>query len=162
MMFGKKERRESKRNEERRQAHRSLEAKGAALTRRLYEIRKLDTVDRPRAVQDLFKDAHHQLELIRQSIADRSRYDFSGGHYEDPEHGDLATVLAEDIASIVRENTVNPPSIWQALSEQVPAVHFKIDRYDATSIVAAMMREMHLAGVIEGLELAGALPDSTK
>ena len=43
-----------------------------------------------------------------------------------------------------------------------PELHFTVDWYDVTSMVAAMMREMHLAGVLEGLELAGALTDSTK
>ncbi len=163
-MFGKKSRlREAKRRvEEKRQAaYKAREADGTEITKRIYELRQLDPVDRPQAVLGLLKDAKHQLALIRQSIADRTHYDFSPYSEEAPE-GDIATYLAEDITGVMRENVTNPQTFWQAMSEQFPEVQFTVDWYDATSMVAAMIREMHLAGVIEGLELAGALPDSTK
>jgi hypothetical protein len=163
-MFGKKSRsREAKRQvEEKRQAiYKTRKANGAAITKRIYELRQLDPFDRPQTVLGLLKDAKHQLALIRQSIADRSHYDF-GPYSEEAPEADIATYLAEDITGVMRENTTNPQTFWQAMSEQFPEVYFTVDWYEATSMVAAMIREMHLAGVIEGLELAGALPDSTK
>ena len=163
-MFGKRSRlREANRRvEEKRQtAYKAQESDGADITKRIYELRQLDPVNRPQAVLGLLKDAKHQLALIRQSIADRTHYDF-GPYGEEAREGDIATYLAEDITGVMRENVTNPQTFWQAMSDQLPEVHFTVDWYDATSMVAAVIREMHLAGVIEGLELAGALPNSTK
>lgn len=43
------------------------------------------------------------------------------------------------------------------MSEQLPDVHFTIHEQDAVSIVAAMIREQRLEGILEGLRLAGLL-----
>jgi hypothetical protein len=145
-MFGRKaDLRETKRRleQEREATYKAREKQGADITKRLYEMRQLDPADRLAAVLDLFKEARHQLALIRQSIADRTHYDFMFEGEELPE-GDLATSLAEDITGVMRENTVNPQTVWQALTEQFPDVNFTVDWYDATSMAAAMIREMHL------------------
>jgi hypothetical protein len=144
-MFDKKQRlREAKRRvEEKRQAaYKAREADGAEITKRIYNLRQLDPVDRPQAVLGLLKDAQHQLALIRQSIADRTHYDFSAEATE----GDIATCLAEDITGVMRENVTNPQTFWEAMSEQFPEVHFTVDWYDATSMVAAMVRDVPCRG----------------
>jgi hypothetical protein len=43
----------------------------------------------------------------------------------------------------------------QSFSQAFPKVHFTVDWYDALSLVAAMFRQHQLAGIAEGLELAG-------
>jgi hypothetical protein len=74
----------------------------------------------------LFKDAKHQTALIRQSIADRTHSHFDAGD----RGGDLATFLADGIASIMRENVTNPQTVFQALSRAVAegAFHGRLER----------------------------------
>jgi len=101
----------------------------------------------------LLKEAQHLEALIRQSIKDRTHYDFDIG---DPsEDGDLATRHGEDIVYAVRKHLANPQTIWQALSDQLPDVHFSIHEQDVISMISATIRIHFVAGIIEGLELAG-------
>jgi hypothetical protein len=55
---------------------------------------------------------------------------------------------------------VNPQTFLEYLSQQLPDVNFTVDWYDMTTLLAAMFREMHLAGVIEGLTLADVRKDT--
>jgi hypothetical protein len=48
------------------------------------------------------------------------------------------------------------------MSEQLPEVHFTIQQQDAVSMVAAMIREQRLEGILEGLRLAGVLNERRK
>jgi hypothetical protein len=48
------------------------------------------------------------------------------------------------------------------VSEQPPDVHFTIPQQDAVSMVAAMIREQRLEGMLEGLRLAGLLNEAPK
>lgn len=48
------------------------------------------------------------------------------------------------------------------MSEQLPDVHFTIQQQDAVSMVAAMIREQRLEGILEGLRLAGVLNAPSK
>src|SRR5262249_34821638 len=101
-MFGKKRRNaEAQRShrEQRREAYRQRQAEGAELHKRLYELRKMDRASLPEAATLLFKDAQHQVALIRQSVADRTDYDFVVG--DGPSEGDMATSLAEYIADLM-------------------------------------------------------------
>jgi hypothetical protein len=48
------------------------------------------------------------------------------------------------------------------MSEQLPEVHFTIQQQDAVSMMAAMIREQRLEGILEGLRLAGLLNEASK
>jgi len=48
------------------------------------------------------------------------------------------------------------------MSEQLPDVHFTIQQQDAVSMMAAMIREQRLEGILEGLRLAGLLNEAPK
>jgi hypothetical protein len=144
---------EDRQRAERFEAYTAQEAKGSAIYRRLYKLE--ESSDRSRIGEDvlnLLKYARSQTGAIRQSIADRSQVDFSG---EPPTEGDVATALADDIASVLREHTCDPQTVWAALSEALPEVKFTVDIYDAVSMIAAMLRQQELIGVVHGLELAG-------
>jgi hypothetical protein len=41
------------------------------------------------------------------------------------------------------------------MSEQLPDVHFTIQQQDTVSMMAAMIREQRLEGILQGLRLAG-------
>jgi hypothetical protein len=162
-MLGKRERSQETRKrhlQNRLKQYKFSQAQGAALTRRVYEIRRLDLASRPDAVLNLFKDARHQVSLMRQSITDQTRYDFSCLG-DEPVEGDLAASLAEQVTSVMRENTVERQTYFDSLFKESPEVHFTVDWYDVTILLAAMFRELHLAGVIEGLDLAGVLKNSS-
>jgi len=48
------------------------------------------------------------------------------------------------------------------MSEQLPDVHFTIQQQDAVSMMAAMIREQRLEGILEGLRLAGLLNEAPR
>jgi hypothetical protein len=155
-MFGKKrEKQEEKKSVAEAEKFRQQQREGAALYKRVAELQRLERAAVPEAAMLLLKDARHQVALIRQSIADRSGYNFRGG--QDLPEGDLATSLAEDIAGVMRENITNPQTFFQAMSDQLPDVHFTVSWEDACTMVAAEIREERILGIIEGLQLAGLI-----
>ena len=152
-MFGSK-RQDKLRDYERQQSQERFERNehdGGDIYRRIAALTKTDRA----RVPHVFKDAKHQTALIRQSIADRTHNHFNSGD----RGGDLATFLADGIASIMRENVTNPQTVFQALSEQLPNVQFTVDWNDAVSLVSAMIREQRVEGILEGLEIAGLIED---
>jgi hypothetical protein len=157
-MFGNKRHQGKLREHEQRQSQERFERnerEGGEIYRRVAALKKMDRARVPHEVMLLFKDAKHQTALIRQSIADRTHIHFDSGD----RGGDLATFLADGIASIMRENVTNPQTVFQALSEQLPKVHFTVDWNDAVSLVSAMIREQRIDGILEGLEIAGLMED---
>jgi hypothetical protein len=99
-------------------------------------------------------------EAIRQSI--KADCDFYGSTAMVPDGvGDIGTILANEVGSIMRDCQCDPQTLWQLLSQAFPKVHFAVNEYVALSFVAAQFRWYHIAGVIEGLELAGITVDLT-
>ena len=124
------------------------------------ELKNVPRENLPDAVFMLSMAAKHQSEQIRQSIKDRTRYDFDFDTLTD---GDLATYLAEDTGYALRDHVTNPQqTFFEAMSEQLPDVHFTIQQQDAVSMMAAMIREQRLEGILEGLRLAGLLNEAPK
>jgi aromatic ring hydroxylase len=157
-MFGNKRHQEKLRDHERRQSQERFERNerdGGEIYRRVAALKQMDRARVPHETVLLFKDAKHQTALIRQSIADRTHNHFDSGD----QGGDLATFLADGIASIMRENVTDPQTVFQALSEQLPKVQFTVDWNDAISLVSAMIREQRIDGILEGLEIAGLMED---
>ncbi|WOH63620.1 hypothetical protein [Bradyrhizobium sp. BWA-3-5] len=71
--------------------------------------------------------------------------------------GDVATYLAQDAMHALRDHLTKSQTVFEAMSEQLPDVHFTIQQQDAVSMVAAMIREQRLNGILEGLRLVGLL-----
>ncbi|WOH68648.1 hypothetical protein [Bradyrhizobium sp. BWA-3-5] len=156
-MFGKGRREKNLREHEAAEAQARLERNqraGKAIYSRIAALKKVPRENLPDAVFLLFMEAKQQGELIRRSIKDRTHYDFNFGGMTD---GDLATYLAQDAASALRDHVTNPQTLFEAMSEQLPHVNFTIQLQDAVAMVAAMIREQRLNGVLEGLRLAGLL-----
>ena len=130
------------------------ERTGKDIYGRAAELKKVDRADLPAAVLMLFREAKHQSELIRRSITDQSGYDFASNG---PANGDLATYLARGAALALRNHATSPQTLLEVLSEQSPEVHFTIKEQDAISLIAAMIREQRIDGILEGLRLAGSL-----
>lgn len=126
---------------------------GKTISADIADLKKVPRENLPDAVFLLFMQAKQQSELIRRSIKDRTRDDFEF----DGADGDRATYLAQDATHALRDHVTNPQTIFEAISEQLPDVHFTIEQQDAVSMVAATIREQRLDGILEGLRLAGLL-----
>jgi hypothetical protein len=162
-MFGKKRKQwdiEHQRMAERRADWARGEKRAARLYARAHQLKGCVQSDLGRLAVALFRDAQHELALLEQSISERTKHD-EPPHYISPNIGDeelvgdAATSTAEGLAGLIRENHTNPQTLFEAMSEQFPKVHFTIDYYDATALIAASLREQRLLGIVEGLELAG-------
>jgi hypothetical protein len=161
-MFRKKRREKILREQETRQTQERFERNeraGKEIYARMAELKNVPRENLPDAVFMLSMAAKHQGEQIRQSIKDRTRYDFDFDTLTD---GDLATYLAEAAGYALRDHVTSPQTFFEALSEQLPDVHFTIQQQDAVSMMAAMIREQRLEGILEGLRLAGLLNEAPK
>ncbi|NOJ46076.1 hypothetical protein [Bradyrhizobium archetypum] len=155
-MFGKKKKMLRKHETQEVQARfERNEGAGKDIYARIADLKNVPRDNLPDAVFMLFVEAKHQSELIRQSIKERTRNDFNFvGFVVD---GDFATYLAEEAAHAVRDHVTNPQTLLEAMSEQLPDVHFTIQQQDAVSMVASMIRVQRLEGILESLRLAGLL-----
>jgi hypothetical protein len=135
------------------------ERAGKEIYTRMAELKNVPRENLPDTVFMLSLAAKHQSEQIRQSIKDRTGYDFG---FDASTDGDLATYLAEDAGCALRDHITKPQTFFEAMSEQLPDVDFTIQRQDAISMTAAMIREQRLEGVLEGLRLAGLLNEAPK
>ena len=130
------------------------ERAGKTIYAGIADLKKVPRENLPDAVFLLFMKAKRQSELIRRSIKDLTHDDLNFGGMND---GDLATYLAQDAAYALRDNVTNPQTFFEVMSEQLPDVHFTVQQQDAVSMVAAMIRQQRLEGILEGLRLAGLL-----
>jgi len=106
-MFGKKRREKILREHEARQAQERFERNeraGKEIYARMAELKNVPRENLPDAVFMLSMAAKHQSEQIRQSIKDRTRYDFDFDTLTD---GDLATYLAG--TRNMRSEITSPP-----------------------------------------------------
>src|ERR1700737_2377289 len=161
-MFRKKRREKKLREQEARQTQERFERNeraGKEIYARMAELKNVPRENLPDAVFMLSIAAKHQSEQVRQSIKDRTRYDFDFDTLTD---GDLATHLAEDAAYALRDHVTNSQTFFEAMSEQLPDLQFTIQQQDAVSMMAAMIREQRLEGILEGLRLAGLLNEAPK
>jgi hypothetical protein len=149
---------EDQQREERRQAYKHLQTKSAVIIRRLSELHNGERKNIAEEVLKIFRYAKSQGTTIGRSIVDKG---YRTIDCDTLPEGDAFTCMAEGFVDLVRANTCNPQTAWQALSDQFPDVHFTVDEFDAASSIAASFRTEYLAGVLEGLELAGIkIPDS--
>ncbi|WP_354267268.1 hypothetical protein [Bradyrhizobium sp. JR1.7] len=111
------------------------------------------------AVFMLSMNARRQGELIRQAIEKRAEVDLD---FDPPANADLATYLANDAVSTLRHHVVDLPDLLDFLVQQAPDVCFTVHREEAVLLLAAIIREQRLEGVLEGLRLAGLLNEPAK
>jgi hypothetical protein len=155
-MKSRKEQRKAELKEAVEDRYKRRQAIGAALTRQAYQLREIS--DREKLLEaaiELFERTRDDVLEVRKSTHHDSHCDLDDAG-DALEEGDMYTSQAEDIAGLMRENVCNPQTVWEALSEALPDVHFTVDWHDAVSIVAAMLREARQLGVVDGLELANA------
>lgn len=123
------------------------------------ELRSLPREKLADAVLILSMDARRQGDLIRQAIEKRAEVDLD---FDPPANADLATYLANDAVSTLRHHVVDLPDLLDFLVPQAPDVCFTVHREEAVLLLAAIIREQRIEGVLEGLRLAGLLNEPAK
>ncbi|MET4023241.1 hypothetical protein [Bradyrhizobium sp. S3.2.12] len=123
------------------------------------ELRSLPREELADAVFMLSMNARRQGELIRQAIEKRAEVDLD---FDPPANADVATYLANDAVSTLRHHVVDLPDLLDFLVQQAPDVCFTVHREEAVLLLAAIIREQRLEGVLEGLRLAGLLNEPAK
>lgn len=115
---------------------------------RIAELRSLPREKLADAVFMLSMNARRQGELIRHAIEKRAEVDLD---FDPPPNADFATYLANDVVSTLRHHVADLPTLLDLLVERAPDVCFTVDREEAVSLLAAIVREHRLEGVLEGL-----------
>lgn len=129
------------------------------LQARLGDLKSLPLDKLADAVFLLSMAAKQQSEQIRRSILEQAKVDIE---LKSSPKGDLADFLAAEAVSIMRHHQPDRPGLMGILSGRSPDVGFTIEQQDAVAMVAAIIREQRLDGILEGLRLVGLLSTSTK
>jgi hypothetical protein len=132
---------------------------GRDIQARIAELRSMPREKLADAVFLLSMAAKQQSERIRRSIKERAEAEFE---FDPPRNGDIADYLAEEAVSVLRHHEADVPTLIDILSQRSPDVDFTVHQRDAVSMLAAMIREQRLEGILEGLRLAGLLNESAK
>lgn len=125
-------------------------------------IAKLRSVPREQLADVVFllSIAAKQLsEVLRQSVEQNTGAQVDSASTPD---GDLAEFLAVHAVTALRCHEVSPPVLGDLLFERSPHARFTVDESDAIAMLAAMVREQRIEGILEGLRLAGLLNEPSK
>ncbi|MBR0988025.1 hypothetical protein [Bradyrhizobium liaoningense] len=142
----------------RRQWYERSEESGRAIDTRIAELRSLPRDQLADAAFILSMAAKRQSELILESIPDSAKGEFASSSSRS---GVLKTHHAEEAVSILRHHTAIARSLIEFLSERLPDVRFSVQQREAVVLLAAMIREQRLEGILEGLRLGGLLNQPT-
>jgi hypothetical protein len=107
----------------------------------------------------LSMSAREQVGLIRKAIKERAQVEVE---FDPQSHRDLSTYLAEDAVSTLRHQAATMPKCIDVFRVRTPNIRFTVQQEEAVSLLAAMIREQRLEGILEGLRLAGVLNESPK
>src|SRR5262249_12667634 len=127
-----------------------VDSSGRDIQARIAQLRNMPREKLADAVFMLSMAAKQQVGLMRRSINERAKSDFD---FDPPPSGDLAAYLAEDTVSTLRHHMADVPTLLELLSGRSPAAHFTVHQKDAVSMLAALIREQRLEGILEGLRL---------
>ena len=142
-----------------RRASRGEPSPGDTIRDRIASLRSLPREQLADAVFMLAMDTKRQIALLREAINQRADIEPGPGSAAD---FDLATYLAAEAASTLRHHTASAPSFLDALLQRSCDVRFAVDPDDAVALLAAILREQRIDGILEGLRLAGVLNEPHK
>ncbi|WLB52020.1 hypothetical protein AB7008_15410 [Bradyrhizobium sp. 521_C7_N1_3] len=129
------------------------------LQARIAALRSLPREKLADAVFMLWMETQRQSKLIRRAATERVEGDTGP---EPIPNADLATYLADEAVSSLRHHEVDIPSLADVLIQRSREVRFTVDRAGAVTLLAAMIQEQRLEGILEGLRLAGLLSEPFK
>jgi hypothetical protein len=107
----------------------------------------------------LFMAAKQQTEQARHAIDQHAKVQFA---FDPPPSGDLAGYLSQEIVTVLRHYKADAPSLLESLSGRSRDARFTVCEEKAVLMLAAVIREQRLDGILEGLRLAGLLTKPSK
>jgi hypothetical protein len=135
------------------------ERSGKEIASRLAGLRTVPREGLVDAVFMLSMAAKRQSQLMWRSIKERAKAEPG---FDPPLDADVATYLAAETASTLRDNTVDAPKVLDLVFERSPKIRFTLFDQEAVSVLAAMIRQQRIEGILEGLRLAGLLNQPSK
>jgi hypothetical protein len=135
------------------------ESSAKDLQARMAQLRGLPREKLADAVFMLSLEAKQQSALTRQAIKERTQAELD---FDPSPDADLATYLATEAVPSLRHHDANLPTLLDVLVQRSPEVRFTVRPEEAVSMLAAMLREQRLEGILEGLRLAGILNEPSK
>jgi hypothetical protein len=129
------------------------------LQARIAQLRGLPREKLADAVFMLSMEAKQQSSLTRQAIKERTQAELD---FDLSPDADLATHLAADAVLSLRHHDADVPTLLDVLVQRSPEVRFTARQEEAILMLAAMVREQRLEGILEGLRLAGILNEPSK
>lgn len=139
--------------------HEKSESVARELQARIADLKNVPREQLPDATFMLFMAAKQQTEQARHAIEQRAKVQFA---FNPPPSGDLADYLAEEIVTALRHHEADAPSLLESLSVRSRDSRFTLRGEEAVLMLAAVIREQRLDGILEGFRLAGLLTKPSK
>jgi hypothetical protein len=132
---------------------------GKDIQARITQLRGMPREQLADAVFMILLEARQQTALTRQAIQERADTEFV---FDPSPDADLATYLAEDAVSTLRQHNLDLPTLLDLLVQRSPDIRFTVEQQDAVLMLATMIREQRVEGILEGLRLAGLLNEPSR
>lgn len=129
------------------------------LQARIAALRTLPREQLADAVFMLSMEARRQSEVIRHAVRQRAEVEIET---VTPSDNDLGTYLASEAVSTLRHHTASVPTLLDALVQRPRGNRFTVRHQEAVALLAAMVWEQRLEGILEGLRLAGVLNEASR
>ena len=141
-------------------SHQKAESAARELQDRTIDLKTVSQDQLADATFMLFMAAKQQTEQARHAIEQRAKIQFA---FDLPPSGDLADYLSQEIVTALRHYEAGTPSLLESLTGRSrDARLFTVCEEKAILLVAAVIREQRLDGILEGLRLAGLLTKPSK
>jgi hypothetical protein len=140
-------------------SHRKNESAARELQDRITDLKNVSQEQLADATFMLFMAAKQQTEQARHAIDQHAKVQFA---FDPPQSGDLADYLSQEIVTVLRHYKADAPSLLESLSGRSRDARFTVCEEKAVLMLAAVIREQRLDGILEGLRLAGLLTKPSK
>jgi hypothetical protein len=122
---------------------------GKDIQARITQLRGMPREQLADAVFMILLEARQQTALTRQAIQERADTEF----VFDP---------SPDADSTLRQHNLDLPTLLDLLVQRSPDIRFTVEQQDAVLMLATMIREQRVEGILEGLRLAGLLNEPSR
>jgi hypothetical protein len=135
------------------------ESDACELQDRITDLKNVSQEQLADATFMLFMVAKQQTEQARHAIDQHAKVQFA---FDPPPNGDLADYLSREMVTVLRHYVTDAPSLLESLSGRSRDARFTVCEEKAVLMLAAVIREQRLDGILEGLRLAGLLTKPSK
>jgi hypothetical protein len=140
-------------------SHQKTESAARELQDRITDLKNVSREELADAAFVLFMAAKQQTAKARHAIDQRAKVQFA---FDPPPSRDLAAYLSQEMVTLLRHYEASAPSLLESLSGRARDARFTVCEEKAVLMLAAVIREQRLDGILEGLRLAGLLTKPSK